>query len=79
MSELQAIVRLIAAGMGVALLPASAGLLRVDGVVLRPLHEEAPLLELALAWRRNNPSPTVRAFIALARTLEPERRSDLLA
>lgn len=78
-SELQAIVRLIAAGMGVALLPASAGLLRVDGVVLRPLHEEAPLLELALAWRRNNPSPTVRAFIALARTLESERRSDLLA
>ncbi len=67
--ELQTIVRLIAAGMGVALLPASAGILRVEGVVMRPLREKAPLLDLVLAWRRTNMSPSVRAFIDLARSI----------
>ncbi|MFL1461757.1 LysR substrate-binding domain-containing protein [Roseococcus sp. DSY-14] len=65
--ELQTIMRLVAAGMGVALLPASAGLLRIEGVALRPLREASPVLELALAWRRDSTSPLVRAFVALAR------------
>ncbi len=65
--ELQTIVRLVGAGMGIALLPASAGLLHIEGVALRPLRDESPLLELALAWHRDSTSPLVRAFVDLAR------------
>lgn len=53
---------LVAAGLGVAMVPASARALRLDGVVFRDLGGAASI-DLALAWLKANPSPLVPAVI----------------
>jgi DNA-binding transcriptional LysR family regulator len=53
---------LVAAGLGVAVLPESALALQVHGVHLVPVADDVSI-DLALAWRREDPSP------ALARLL----------
>ena len=64
---MQTIVSLVAAGMGVALVPASLQHLRRTGVVYKPLTEKSPAVEVGLAWRRDGEAPAADAFIALAR------------
>lgn len=49
---------LVAAGLGIAVVPDSARALPLDGVVFRELVD-APHIELALAWRREHLSPVV--------------------
>jgi DNA-binding transcriptional LysR family regulator len=58
---------LVAAGVGVSLVWECMRDLGRSGVVYRPLSEQTPRLETALAWRREDPSPTLEAFLALAR------------
>lgn len=61
---------LVAAGLGVAMVPASLQHMRVDGVCYCPLNGPVqPKALLAVASRRNNPSASVRQFLKLvART-----------
>lgn len=61
-SQSHAVVGLVSAGIGVALVPASIQATRVRGVEYRPLHEKTPAVESALAWRRADGSPVVTAF-----------------
>ena len=70
--QMQTIVSLVAARMGVALVPASLKHLRRTGVVYRPLAEARTRVEIGIAWRSADAAPAVRAFVALAR--EPRRR-----
>lgn len=72
--QMQTIVSLVAAGMGVALVPASLEHLRRTGVVYRPLAERGARVEIGIAWRAGEASPVVRAFVALARERHPARR-----
>jgi DNA-binding transcriptional LysR family regulator len=65
--QMQTIVSLVAAGMGVALVPASLHHLRRTGVVYRPLIEKSPAVEIGLAQRARDDSPLVKAFAAEAR------------
>lgn len=65
--QMQSIVSLVAAGMGVALVPASLRKMRRTGVRYRPLAERSPGVEVGVAWRRGDDSPAVRGFVALAR------------
>ncbi|MBX6392662.1 MAG: LysR family transcriptional regulator [Burkholderiales bacterium] len=65
--QMQTIVSLVAAGMGVALVPASLMHLRRTGVVYRPLREPSPLMEIGLVWRADDDSPAIAAFVAAAR------------
>jgi len=59
---------LVAAGLGVCLVPASMLRVRMDGVAYRPLRAaEAPVVVLDLAVRRDATSPVLRNFLALAR------------
>lgn len=59
---------LVAAGLGVTLVPRSMGRLQVDGVVYRPLDPGAGLVApLNLAYRRGEGSAAARRFIALVR------------
>lgn len=59
---------LVAAGLGVCLVPASMLRVRLDGVAYRPLlPAEAPVIVLDLAVRRDAASPVLRNFLALAR------------
>lgn len=59
---------LVAAGMGVALVPDSARRLRHEGVVYRSLLGRPPAPETVLAWRRGGQMPALRAFL---RGVEP--------
>jgi DNA-binding transcriptional LysR family regulator len=66
-AETQTIVSLVAAGIGVALVPASVEKLRLPGVIYRRLREQSPTLEMALASRQEDRSPVLRAFINVVR------------
>ncbi|HKY01111.1 MAG TPA: LysR family transcriptional regulator [Burkholderiales bacterium] len=64
--QMQTIISLVAAGMGVSLVPQSLLHMRRTGVVYRPLRDKSPLIEIGLAWRASDDSPAVAAFVAAA-------------
>jgi len=64
----QTLIGLVAAGVGVALLPASTEQLHRTGVEYRPLHPATRELELIAAWRHEPASPVLAGFLA---TLAP--------
>jgi len=65
--QMQTIVSLVSAGMGLALVPQSVSNLQRPGVEYRALANPTPLVELGLAWRRDNASPVLRGFLELLR------------
>ena len=54
---------LVAAGLGVSLVPESFHSIHVKGVVYKKLQVEPPISELVAVWRRDNPSPLLGRFI----------------
>lgn len=54
---------LVAAGVGVSLVPESFQSIHVKGVVYKKLQVEPPLSELVAVWRRDNTSPLLFRFI----------------
>jgi DNA-binding transcriptional LysR family regulator len=65
--QMQTIVSLVSAGMGLALVPQSVSNLMRPGVEYRALAGPAPLVETGIAWRRDNASPVLRGFLDLLR------------
>jgi DNA-binding transcriptional LysR family regulator len=65
--QMQTIVSLVSAGMGVALVPQSLRNLRRTGVVYRPLRESVPAIETGLVWRTAQVSPVLAGFIDVVR------------
>jgi len=65
--QMQTIVGLVSAGMGIALVPQSVSNLNRPGVEYKSLTGKTPLVETGLAWRRDNTSPVLRAFLDLLR------------
>ena len=63
--QMQTIVGLVSAGMGIALVPQSVSNLKRPGVAYRALADTTALIETGLAWRRDNPSPVLHAFLEL--------------
>lgn len=63
--HMQTIISLVAAGFGVAVVPESIQHLRRTGVVYRPLREPGKPIEIAVAWRRDDPSTCLRAFLGI--------------
>jgi DNA-binding transcriptional LysR family regulator len=66
--QMQTIVSLVSAGMGLALVPQSVSNLMRPGVEYRALADPSPLVETGIAWRRDNGSPVLRGFLELLRT-----------
>jgi DNA-binding transcriptional LysR family regulator len=67
-SQTHSILALVGAGLGIAVVPEAAGLLRPDGVLLRPLPGPvAPAAELVLAWREDGENPAAPAVLAMLR------------
>lgn len=66
-SETSMLISFVAAGIGVAIVPASVAHLTVSGAVYRPLAGQVPLVELANAWRRADNSAVVRRALEIAR------------
>ena len=60
---------LVAAGIGVALVPATLQNLSRKGLVYKPVSGAPSKLELAVAWRRDDLSPLLAAFLAVVREI----------
>lgn len=77
--QMQTILSLVSAGMGVAIVPRSMRNLQRRGVRYLALRERTPQIETGLIWRRDDPSPTLRGFIEVASarsvSLRPSRPS----
>jgi DNA-binding transcriptional LysR family regulator len=64
------VLALVAAGLGVALLPASVLAVTVDGVRYRELTGCDVTVDVALAWRRDDPSPALEKALAVLGRVE---------
>jgi DNA-binding transcriptional LysR family regulator len=64
--QMQTIVSLVSAELGVALIPASLTNLRRTGVVYKFLKAGSPLTDIHLVWRRGDDLPALRVFIDVA-------------
>ena len=61
--EIHTMLALVGAGIGVALVPASAGILGFSGVMLQPVTLTPGVFsELTLVWRKNHDNPALRVF-----------------
>lgn len=64
--------RMVASGAGIGVVARPmVSTFRPGGVAFRPLREPTPVLDLAAAWRRDNPSPNLRAFVEVVREFVP--------
>lgn len=61
--QMQTIVSLVSAEIGIAIVPASLQNLQRTGVVYKPLIEANPQPAIAVAWRKEDRSATVKKFI----------------
>jgi DNA-binding transcriptional LysR family regulator len=67
--QMQTIISLVSAGMGIALVPASLRNLARTGVSYVDLDGTAPVLETGIVWRSGDTTPTIARFLEIAREL----------
>lgn len=71
-SQVTSIVNLVAAGLGVSLVPASMQKIHSEGIAYRPLTQDAPVAQMSLIYRRGDNAITVSQLRALALDLARE-------
>ena len=73
--QMQTIVSLVSRSMGIALVPESLRRLGRSGTCYIPLEGNPPMIETGLVWRSDDPSPTVKRFVNIARQqgIEPQK------
>jgi len=67
--QMQTIISLVSAGMGIALVPASLRNLARTGVNYVDLAGTAPILETGITWRTGDTTPTIERFVSIAREM----------
>jgi DNA-binding transcriptional LysR family regulator len=67
--QMQTIISLVSAGMGIALVPASLRNLARTGVSYLDLGGAAPILETGITWRSDDATPTIERFVSMAREM----------
>ncbi|ABA20448.1 transcriptional regulator, LysR family [Trichormus variabilis ATCC 29413] len=67
--QMQTTVSLVAADMGIAIVPASLQNLQRTGVVYKNIQEATAKVALAMTWRKNETSPTLQRFLHTVRAL----------
>jgi DNA-binding transcriptional LysR family regulator len=65
------IVHLVAAGFGVSVVPQSIEQIRADGVAYVKVKGEVPRAPIAIAFRKDTRSASVRNFVAVERRHAP--------
>lgn len=63
---MDSVLGLVSAGVGIALVPALYRRLPIQRVVYKPLNDRFAVADIALAWRSDNASPVLRAFVGIA-------------
>ncbi len=64
--QMQTIVSIVSAGLGIALIPSALTKLQREGVRYQALKEASPQITLGVMHRSGDNNPAVRNFIALA-------------
>jgi len=74
--QMQTIISLVSAGMGIALVPQSLRNLARTGVRYVDLQEKAPQLDTGMVWRRSDTTPALETFlkVSAAAVAAPEGR-----
>ncbi|MGD9862883.1 MAG: LysR family transcriptional regulator [Pseudodonghicola sp.] len=67
--QMQTIISLVSAGMGIALVPASLRHLARSGVRYLDLAGAAPQLETGIIWRRDDQTPTLANFLRMVESV----------
>jgi DNA-binding transcriptional LysR family regulator len=67
--QMQTIIGLVSAGMGIAIVPSSLQNLQRTSVVYRALEEKTPLAETAVVWRKEEMTPVLREFLQIVKTV----------
>jgi DNA-binding transcriptional LysR family regulator len=79
-SEMYTLISLVAAGIGLAVAPASVGMYRPEGVVVRELVDETAQSEIAIAWNINRLSMSAHLFLQMVfEESKARRRMERLA
>jgi LysR family transcriptional regulator, benzoate and cis,cis-muconate-responsive activator of ben and cat genes len=71
-SDTHTLIGLVAAGMGVSLVPASLQNLQIKQVRYIPLRDETPTTTLQLVYNRENSSAVLRNFVGMVQTMVPD-------
>ena len=68
-TQTSALISLVSAGLGVALVPESVSHLSIAGIAYRPLRGTPPRVELVAAYRRGDASPQLARVLRIVRAL----------
>jgi len=77
--DLQTVLALVAAGLGVSLVPQSLAYWRHPGVTYRDLPARTPRVPLEIVWRKESPQPLVDAFVAVAQAVAARPQGEAIA
>jgi DNA-binding transcriptional LysR family regulator len=67
--QMQTIIGLVSAGIGIAIVPSSLQNFQRAGVVYHALEEKTPLVETAVVWRQEEMIPVLREFLQIVRSV----------
>ena len=71
LTQIHSILALVRSALGIALVPAAAERLRLEGVVFRPLALAVPRpAELILAWRRDADEPLLAQLVSIVEAMQ---------
>lgn len=71
--EFQTVIGLVAAGLGIAVVPESAMNLHSQDVVYLSMKGQLPEARMGVCWRKNERSPLVREFIRMSLALQNKK------
>jgi DNA-binding transcriptional LysR family regulator len=71
--QMQTIISLVSAGMGIALVPTSLRNLARTGVRYLELNGDVPVLETGIVWRTRDSTPTLSRFLDVVQDLTADR------
>jgi len=78
--QVQTMISLVSAGLGIAVVPASLQSLHLKRVVYRPLRNSLAVTEMGVAYERENHSSVLRSFLSVVSAVtNMERFSDIPA
>ncbi|MEI2579281.1 LysR family transcriptional regulator [Scytonema sp. PRP1] len=70
--QMQTIIGLVSAGIGIAIVPSSLQNLQRTGVVYRAIAQQTPLIETAVVWRGEEEIPVLRKFLKVVNSVSKE-------
>jgi DNA-binding transcriptional LysR family regulator len=75
--QIVSVIPMVAAGLGVSIVPQSMSHILTDAVVYLPIEGNTPRALLELAYRQHDRSRAVQNFVAVACELRPKRRDNV--